>query len=83
MITSAALIMIGVFLAFVPSENAMVKMLGVGLATAVLVDATIVRVVLVPAVMTILGEANWWLPRWLDRRLPRNFHPSRVRPPSG
>ncbi|HEX6418679.1 MAG TPA: MMPL family transporter, partial [Acidimicrobiales bacterium] len=47
-----------------------VKMFGVGLATAVLVDATVVRVVLVPATMRLMGEANWWLPRWLDRLLP-------------
>jgi RND superfamily putative drug exporter len=45
-------------------------MFGVGLAVAVLVDATLVRGVLVPAVMTVLGRANWWLPRWLDRWMP-------------
>jgi RND superfamily putative drug exporter len=47
------------------------KMLGLGLATAILVDATIVRMVLVPATMALLGNANWWLPGWLDRVLPR------------
>jgi RND superfamily putative drug exporter len=47
-----------------------VKMFGVGLATAVLVDATVVRVVLVPATMRLMGAANWWLPGWLDRLLP-------------
>ena len=70
-ITSAALIMISVFAAFVLGDDPMVKMFGLGLATAVLLDATVVRVVLVPATMTLLGDWNWWLPRWLDRRLPR------------
>jgi len=69
-ITSAALIMIAVFLAFVTSPQPTVKMLGLGLAVAVFVDATIVRLVLVPATMELLGDANWWLPRWLDRILP-------------
>ena len=69
-ITSAALIMISVFLGFVLGEDPAVKMLGLGLATAILVDATIVRLVLVPATMTLMGNANWWIPRWLDRRLP-------------
>ena len=69
-ITSAALIMICVFSGFVLGPQPIVKMFGVGLATAVLVDATIVRVVLVPATMRLMGEANWWLPRWLDRLLP-------------
>jgi len=70
-ITSAALIMISVFLAFVPNPNPTVKMFGLGLAVAVAVDATIVRLVLVPATMELLGSANWWLPRWLDRILPK------------
>ncbi len=69
-ITSAALIMICVFSGFVLGPQPIVKMFGVGLATAVLVDATIVRVILVPATMRLMGEANWWLPRWLDRLLP-------------
>jgi RND superfamily putative drug exporter len=69
-ITSAALIMIGVFLAFVAGEDPGTKMFGLGLATAIFIDATLVRMVLVPATMTLLGEANWWLPRWLDRILP-------------
>jgi RND superfamily putative drug exporter len=69
-ITSAALIMICVFSGFVLGPQPIVKMFGVGLATAVLVDATVVRVVLVPASMRLMGEANWWLPRWLDRLLP-------------
>ncbi|HEX6425920.1 MAG TPA: MMPL family transporter, partial [Acidimicrobiales bacterium] len=62
-ITSAALIMICVFSGFVLGPQPIVKMFGVGLATAVLVDATVVRVVLVPATMRLMGEANWWLPR--------------------
>jgi RND superfamily putative drug exporter len=70
-ITSAALIMITVFLGFVFGENPAIKMFGLGLATAILIDATIVRMVLVPATMTLLGRANWWLPAWLDRLLPR------------
>ncbi|MBN2622373.1 MAG: MMPL family transporter [Acidimicrobiales bacterium] len=69
-ITSAALIMILVFSGFVLGPQPIIKMFGVGLATAVLVDATIVRVILVPATMRLMGEANWWLPRWLDRLLP-------------
>jgi RND superfamily putative drug exporter len=69
-ITSGALIMIAVFLAFVASPVPSLKMLGLGLATAVLVDATLVRMVLVPATMSLLGKANWWLPGWLDRILP-------------
>jgi RND superfamily putative drug exporter len=69
-ITSAALIMIAVFLGFVASPVPSLKMLGLGLATAILIDATIVRMVLVPATMSLLGKANWWLPAWLDRALP-------------
>ncbi|MFN8020018.1 MAG: MMPL family transporter [Acidimicrobiales bacterium] len=69
-ITSAALIMICVFLAFVAAPNVMIKMFGVGLATAVLIDATVVRMVLVPSTMALLGDRNWWLPRWLGRWLP-------------
>jgi RND superfamily putative drug exporter len=69
-ITSAALIMMSVFLAFVLGDNPTIKMFGIGLASAVFVDATIVRVVLVPATMRLIGDANWWLPRWLDRALP-------------
>jgi RND superfamily putative drug exporter len=69
-ITSAALIMMSVFLAFVLGDNPTIKMFGIGLASAVFVDATIVRVVLVPATMRLLGNATWWLPRWLDRTLP-------------
>jgi putative drug exporter of the RND superfamily len=70
-VTSAALIMVAVFLSFVSSPVPSLKMLGLGLATAILVDATIVRMMLVPATMALLGKANWWLPTWLDRLLPR------------
>jgi putative drug exporter of the RND superfamily len=70
-ITAAAAIMVVVFLAFIFSSEVFLKLMGVGMATAILVDATIVRMVLVPAVMQLLGRANWWIPRWLDRLLPR------------
>ena len=70
-ITCAALIMASVFISFVLSTNVVVKMLAVGLSASVLIDATIVRLVLVPATMTLFGGANWWLPAWLDRVLPR------------
>ena len=70
-ITAAAAIMVVVFLAFLATPEVFLKLMGIGMATAILVDATIVRMVLVPAVMQILGRANWWLPGWLDRRLPR------------
>ncbi|CAN5736408.1 MMPL family transporter [soil metagenome] len=69
-ITSAALIMISVFLGFVLGEDPAIKMVGLGLATAIFVDATIVRMVLVPATMKLMGDANWWIPAWLDRFLP-------------
>ena len=70
-VTSAALIMMAVFLSFVASPVPSLKMLGLGLATAILIDATVVRMVLVPATMALLGKANWWLPAWLDRLLPQ------------
>ncbi len=70
-VTSAALIMVVVFLSFVSSPIPSLKMLGLGLAVAILIDATVVRMVLVPAAMSLLGNANWWLPAWLDRVLPR------------
>ncbi|MBL3669929.1 MMPL family transporter [Streptomyces sp. M2CJ-2] len=69
-ITCAALIMVSVFAAFIISENIVVKMLGLGLAVSVLIDATVVRLLMVPAVMTLLGRHAWWTPRWLDRILP-------------
>ncbi|HEX9823951.1 MAG TPA: MMPL family transporter [Actinomycetota bacterium] len=71
-ITAAAAIMIAVFMSFVLGfDIRQIKLLGLGLAVAVLVDATIVRMVLVPATMELLGDANWWLPRWLARILPK------------
>jgi RND superfamily putative drug exporter len=72
-ITSGALIMVCVFLSFVTNPDPSVKMIGVGLATAIAIDATVVRMVLVPATMALLGERNWWLPSWMQRRLP-NLH---------
>src|SRR3546814_15653145 len=62
--------MVAVFLSFVLGDERIVKLFGLGLASAILIDATIVRMVLVPSVMELIGPANWWLPRWLDRRLP-------------
>ncbi|HEX3221740.1 MAG TPA: MMPL family transporter [Nocardioides sp.] len=69
-ITAAAAIMVAVFLGFASEVDVTVKMLGVGMATAILLDATVVRMVLVPATMALLGRWNWWLPAWLDRLLP-------------
>ena len=71
-ITSAALIMVSVFAAFVLSTDPTTKQFGLGLAFAVAIDATIVRCLLVPALMVIIGKANWWLPGWLRRILPKN-----------
>jgi RND superfamily putative drug exporter len=73
-ITAAAAIMVVVFLAFVVSDEPFLRLFGVGMATAILVDATVVRMVLVPAVMQVLGRANWWIPSWLDRLVPRLDH---------
>ncbi|GGW46821.1 MULTISPECIES: MMPL family transporter [Streptomyces] len=70
-INSAAVIMISVFLAFVLSGDRVIAMFGIALAAAVALDAFVLRTLLVPALMHLLGAANWWLPRWLDRRLPR------------
>jgi putative drug exporter of the RND superfamily len=70
-ITAAAAIMVVVFGAFAVSDEVFLRLIGVGMATAILVDATVIRMVLVPAVMQLLGNANWWMPRWLDRLVPR------------
>jgi len=70
-ITAAAVIMFCVFFAFVLGDDRLLKLFGLGLAIAVLVDATLVRLVLVPATMELLGDRNWWMPKWLDRFLPR------------
>jgi RND superfamily putative drug exporter len=69
-ITAAAAIMVVVFGSFILENDRTVKLMGVGLAAAILLDATIVRMLLVPATMELLGDRNWWLPRWLDRILP-------------
>ncbi|MGY1773089.1 MMPL family transporter [Blastococcus sp. SYSU D00813] len=70
LITAAAAIMVAVFLGFATEGDLILKQVGAGLAVAVLVDATVVRLVLVPASMALLGRWNWWLPAWADRRLP-------------
>ena len=81
-ITCAALIMASVFISFVLSSSVVVKMLAVGLAVSVIVDATVVRLVLVPATMTLFGRANWWLPAWLDRLLPHIEAEGTASPPA-
>ena len=85
-ITSAALIMIAVFFGFMLGDDPGIKMMGLGLATAIFLDATVVRLVLVPATMKLLGDANWWLPDWMGRVLPtfdvegRREHPTSLEP---
>jgi RND superfamily putative drug exporter len=69
-ITALATIMVVVFAAFTLSTDRTIKIIGLGMAAAILVDALIVRTVLVPAIMHTLGRRNWYLPSWLDRRLP-------------
>jgi putative drug exporter of the RND superfamily len=69
-ITAAAAIMVVVFGSFLFENDRALKLMGVGLATAIFLDATIVRMIMVPATMELLGDRNWWLPRWLDRILP-------------
>jgi RND superfamily putative drug exporter len=78
-ITAAAAIMVAVFAAFIPSADVVLKVIGVGMAAAIFIDATVVRMLLVPAVMHLLGRANWWMPAWMSRRLPHlhiEGHPS-------
>jgi RND superfamily putative drug exporter len=70
-ITAAALVMVSVFASFVLGDQRAIKLFGFGMAVAVLIDATIVRMVLVPATMELLGDRNWWLPRWLNQLLPK------------
>ncbi|MDP9240545.1 MAG: MMPL family transporter [Actinomycetota bacterium] len=70
-ITAAAAVMIAVFAAFIPSELIFLKVIGIGMAAAIFIDATIVRMLLVPAVMHLLGAANWWMPSGLGRFLPQ------------
>jgi RND superfamily putative drug exporter len=69
-ITAAAAIMVVVFGSFMLEFQRQMKMMGTGLSVAILFDATIVRMLLVPATMELLGDRNWWLPKWLDRLLP-------------
>jgi RND superfamily putative drug exporter len=69
-ITSAALIMVSVFCAFLINGDPNIKQFGLGMAAAVAVDATVVRCLLVPAIMSLVGRAGWWMPGWLDRALP-------------
>ncbi len=69
-ITAAAAIMVLVFASFALGDDRVIKLVGLGLASAVLIDADIIRCLLVPAVMEIFGRRAWWLPTWLDRRLP-------------
>jgi RND superfamily putative drug exporter len=66
----AALIMASVFMAFIPTPDATIKLFGISLASAVLIDAFIIRLIFVPSLMTIIGRPNWWLPRWLGKILP-------------
>ncbi|WP_329327846.1 MMPL family transporter [Streptomyces luteogriseus] len=70
-VAAAALIMIAVFAGFIGESDSMIKMIGFGLASAVLFDAFVVRMAIVPAVLALLGDKAWWLPKWLDRALPR------------
>jgi RND superfamily putative drug exporter len=70
-ITTAAAIMVVVFTSFVLDTDPTVKMLAIGMAFAVLIDASLVRMVLVPAIMSLLGEHAWWMPRWLEPVVPR------------
>jgi RND superfamily putative drug exporter len=69
-ISSAAAIMVLVFLGFAMDPIVVIKMIGVGMAAAIAIDATLIRLVLVPATMTLLGRANWWAPRWMRPELP-------------
>ncbi len=69
-ITAAAAIMCTFFGSFVLGDNIIIKLFGIGFASAIFIDATLVRLLIVPSTMELLGEANWWLPRWLDRILP-------------
>jgi putative drug exporter of the RND superfamily len=70
-ITAAAAIMVFVFGSFVLNGDPTIKQFGVGLAVAVILDATVVRCLLVPALMTLMGDTNWWFPKWMDKILPR------------
>jgi RND superfamily putative drug exporter len=85
-ITAAAAIMVAVFAAFIPSPDVILKVIGVGMASAIFIDATVVRMLLVPSVMHLLGAGNWWMPAWLGRRLPElhiEGHPEAHLPAAG
>ena len=83
-ITAAAAIMVVVFLAFLAAPDVFLKLFGIGLASAIFLDATLVRMVLVPAVMQLLGDRNWWIPSWLEKILPRlEVEPVGVSPAEG
>jgi putative drug exporter of the RND superfamily len=82
-ITAAAAVMVVVFLAFLAAPDVFLKLFGIGLAAAIFLDATLVRMVLVPAVMQILGDRNWWIPDWLERILPRLDVERRAAPAGG
>src|SRR3954451_20669575 len=69
-ITSAALIMVSVFCAFIISDDPTIKQFGLGMAAAVAIDASVVRCLMVPAIMSLLGRAGWWMPDWLDTATP-------------
>ena len=69
-ITAAAAIMCTFFLSFVLGDNIIIKLFGIGFASAIFIDATLIRMVIVPSTMELLGDANWWIPAWLDRILP-------------
>ena len=73
-VTSAAIVMVGVFAIFATLSTLEMKQLGVGLATAILIDATIIRAVVLPSLMTLLGNANWWAPRFMRRRVSSPEH---------
>jgi RND superfamily putative drug exporter len=82
-ITAAAAIMVVVFLAFLAAPDAFLKLFGIGLASAIFLDATLVRMVLVPAVMQLLGDRNWWIPSWLEKVLPQLEIEPAARPAEG
>ena len=80
-ITAASLIMILVFASFIIGGQMPIQQIGLGFAAAIFVDAYLIRTVLVPSVMHMLGRANWWLPAWLDRILPRlHVEPAELAP---
>jgi RND superfamily putative drug exporter len=81
-ITCAALIMASVFFAFLLSTSVVVKMLALGLGVSVIIDATLIRLLIVPSLMFVFHQANWWMPAWLDRIIPRlEAEPARVAVP--